>query len=129
MKSLKFISREKRIKIKTKGTKITGQPTCADNLITGKYLLLPNFVFYGIFIHLLVCLRICLPVIIFVICLGHCLSIVLLFNEFFVMASPVLRVVMVNLENRGACVFLYVFGELLDRIIVQLTECFSVENG
>ena len=47
----------------------------------------------------------------------------------FVMASPVLRVVMFNLEKRGACVFLCVFGELLDRIIVQLIECFSVENG
>ena len=46
-----------------------------------------------------------------------------------VMASPVLRVVMVNLEKRGVCVFLCVFGELLDRIIVQLIECFSGENG
>ena len=45
------------------------------------------------------------------------------------MASPVLRVVMVNLEKRGACIFLCVFGELLHRIIVQLIECFSVENG
>ena len=45
------------------------------------------------------------------------------------MASPVLCVVMVNVEKHGACVFLCVFGELLDRIIVQLIECFSVENG
>ena len=50
-------------------------------------------------------------------------------KRFSVMASPVLRVVTVNLERRGACVFLCVFGELLDRIIVQLIECFSVENG
>ena len=64
----------------------------------------------------------------FFIFLSHCLSIVLLLNEFFVIASPVLRVVMVNLDKRGACVFLCVFGELLDRIIVQLIECFSVEN-
>ena len=45
------------------------------------------------------------------------------------MTSPVLRVDMVNLEKRGAYVLLCVFGELLDRIIVQLIKCFSVENG
>ena len=32
------------------------------------------------------------------------------------MASPVLRVVMVTLEKFGACIFLCVFGELLDRM-------------
>ena len=32
------------------------------------------------------------------------------------MASPVLRVVMVNLEKRGSYVLLCVFGELLDRM-------------
>ena len=37
--------------------------------------------------------------------------------------------ILVNLEERGACVILCVFGELLDMIIVQLIECFSVENG
>ena len=47
----------------------------------------------------------------------------------FAMASPVLRVVMVNLEKRVACVFVCVFVELLDRILVELIECFSVENG
>ena len=40
-----------------------------------------------------------------------------------------LRVVLVNLQRRGACVLLRVLWEWLDIIIVQLIECFSVENG
>ena len=47
-----------------------------------------KFCVFGIFIHLLVCLRICLPVIMFVICLGHCLSIVLLLSEFLLWLVP-----------------------------------------
>ena len=45
-------------------------------------LLSPNFVFSGVFSHLFASLRICWSVIVFDVCLGHCLSIDLLFNEF-----------------------------------------------
>ena len=45
---------------------------------------------------------------------GYCLSIVSLFNEllleFFAVASPVLRVVMIKLYKHDVCVFLCVWG-------------------
>ena len=66
-------------------------------------------------------------------CTGCCLSIALLFNKFLhefpLWAVLCCVLILVNLQKHVACVFLYVFGELLDMILVQLIECFSVENG
>ena len=77
---------------------------------------------------MLVCLRICLPVIMFVICLGHCLSIVLVLSEF-LLWLVLCYVVLWLICKSVVCASFCVFGELLDRIKVQLIDCFSVENG
>ena len=68
-----------------------------------------KFRVFGIFIHLLVCLRNCLPVIMFVIYLGHCLSNVLLLSEFLlwlVLCYVVLWLICKSLVRASFCVCL-----------------------